>query len=145
MRFLLGLLAGLVAFASALSSTGNKLLVVIEELADKEKYSHFWADLEGILLAIILKCNALLTMMFSTRLPINVQVPKRHRPLPLPTRRPSLLPRPHPPTKIERSGSAADAELAGRLCQRGQQHPLSPLERAANSKRPHESAAGAGR
>ncbi|KAI9828279.1 MAG: hypothetical protein M1819_006617 [Sarea resinae] len=31
----------------ALSSTGNRLLVVIEELAEKERYSKFWNDLEA--------------------------------------------------------------------------------------------------
>lgn len=37
----------LLALAQALSSSGNRLLVVIEEAAEKEKYSQFWDDLEG--------------------------------------------------------------------------------------------------
>ena len=48
MRWLLSLsLLALVSLAQALSSTGNRLLVVIEEAAEKTKYSQFWGDLEG--------------------------------------------------------------------------------------------------
>ncbi|KAK5135583.1 hypothetical protein LTR08_005063 [Meristemomyces frigidus] len=43
---LLGLLAGLLGLGAALSAQGNQLLVVLEEEADKSKYSQFWADLE---------------------------------------------------------------------------------------------------
>ncbi len=38
---------GLLSIASALSASGNKLLVVLEEDGDKSKYSHFWSDLQG--------------------------------------------------------------------------------------------------
>lgn len=31
----------------ALSSTGNRLLVVTEQSAEKDKYSKFWGDLES--------------------------------------------------------------------------------------------------
>ena len=41
------LLVGLLSLVQALSSTGNRLLVVIEEAAEKDKYSQFWGDLEG--------------------------------------------------------------------------------------------------
>ncbi|KAK4502638.1 hypothetical protein PRZ48_006064 [Zasmidium cellare] len=44
---LLGLLLGLLSFVSALSASGSKLLVVIEDEADKGKYSQFWTDLEN--------------------------------------------------------------------------------------------------
>lgn len=44
---LLGLLLGLLSFVSALSASGSKLLVVIEDEADKGKYSQFWTDLES--------------------------------------------------------------------------------------------------
>lgn len=44
---LLGLLLGLISCVAALSTQGNKLLVVIEDDGDKSKYSHFWSDLEG--------------------------------------------------------------------------------------------------
>ena len=37
----------LAASINALSSTGSRLLIVIEEAAEKEKYSQFWGDLEG--------------------------------------------------------------------------------------------------
>nr|POF07145.1 dolichyl-diphosphooligosaccharide--protein glycosyltransferase subunit wbp1 [Quercus suber] len=43
---LLGLLVGLLSVVSALSAAGNKLLVVIEEEAEKAKYSQFWSDLQ---------------------------------------------------------------------------------------------------
>ena len=31
----------------SLSSTGNKLLVVLEEAADQDKYLKLWGDLQG--------------------------------------------------------------------------------------------------
>lgn len=45
--FLSFLLLGLLGVVQALSSSGSRLLVVLEELAEKEKYSNFLADLEG--------------------------------------------------------------------------------------------------
>jgi len=45
--FSFGLLLGLLSLVSALSAVGNKLLVVIEDEADKSSYSQFWTDLEG--------------------------------------------------------------------------------------------------
>ena len=45
--FLSLLLLGLLTAVNALSSSGNRLLVVLEELGDKEKYSRFLGDLEG--------------------------------------------------------------------------------------------------
>jgi len=48
MRWLLSfLLLGLFSVVHAVSSSGNKLLVVLEELADKAKYSKYLADLES--------------------------------------------------------------------------------------------------
>jgi hypothetical protein len=44
--FLSLLLLGLVGLVQALSSTGNRLLVVLEEASDKSKYSSFFGDLE---------------------------------------------------------------------------------------------------
>jgi oligosaccharyltransferase complex subunit beta len=50
MRWLLSfLLLGFLAVVHAASASGNKLLVVLEELADKSKYSKYFGDLEGIL------------------------------------------------------------------------------------------------
>lgn len=50
MRWLVSFCAlALLGFAHALSSAGNRLLVVIEEAGDREKYSQFWGDLEGML------------------------------------------------------------------------------------------------
>lgn len=48
MRWLLPcLLLSVLGLAQALSSSGSRLLVVIEEAGEKDKYSNFWADLEG--------------------------------------------------------------------------------------------------
>lgn len=48
MRWILSfLLLGLLAVVQAVSSSGNKLLVVLEELAEKSKYSKYLGDLEG--------------------------------------------------------------------------------------------------
>ncbi|KAF2716387.1 Dolichyl-diphosphooligosaccharide-protein glycosyltransferase 48kDa subunit [Polychaeton citri CBS 116435] len=44
---LIGLLLGLASLVSALSATGSKLLVILDEDADKTKYSQFWLDLEN--------------------------------------------------------------------------------------------------
>jgi len=45
--FLSFLLLGLFAAVNALSSSGNRLLVVLEESGEKDKYSKFLGDLEG--------------------------------------------------------------------------------------------------
>ena len=45
--FLSLLLLGLLGLASAVSSSGNRLLVALEEIAEKEKYSKFFGDLAG--------------------------------------------------------------------------------------------------
>ena len=37
----------LLSLVQALSSSGNRLLAVIEEATEKEKYSQFWGDLKG--------------------------------------------------------------------------------------------------
>ncbi|KUJ09781.1 dolichyl-diphosphooligosaccharide--protein glycosyltransferase-like protein 48 kDa subunit [Mollisia scopiformis] len=48
MRWLLSfLILGLLSVVQAVSSSGNRLLVVLEELAEKSKYSKYIADLEG--------------------------------------------------------------------------------------------------
>ena len=48
MRWIIySLLFALLGIVHAISSSGNRLLVVNEEPAEKDKYSKFWADLEG--------------------------------------------------------------------------------------------------
>lgn len=50
MRWLLSLtFVALLGLVQALSSSGSRLLVVVEEAAEKAKYSTFWKDLEGML------------------------------------------------------------------------------------------------
>lgn len=45
--FLSFALLGLAAVVQAISSSGEKLLVILEETADKPKYSKYFGDLEG--------------------------------------------------------------------------------------------------
>ncbi|KAG8625265.1 hypothetical protein KVT40_007016 [Elsinoe batatas] len=48
MRWLLSsLLLAAAGLVQALSTTGNRLLVVVDDIADKDKYSKFWTDLES--------------------------------------------------------------------------------------------------
>ena len=42
------ILLGLVSLIQAVSTSGSRLLVVIEEAAEKIKYSTLWKDLEGM-------------------------------------------------------------------------------------------------
>jgi oligosaccharyltransferase complex subunit beta len=46
--FLSWLLLAFLGVVSALSSSGSRLLVVLEETGDKDKYSQLWVDLEGM-------------------------------------------------------------------------------------------------
>lgn len=46
---LLGLLLGLISIVSALSATGNRLLVIAEDEAEKGKYSRFLNDVQSML------------------------------------------------------------------------------------------------
>jgi len=43
----LGLLIGLLSVVSALSATGNRLLVILEDERERGLYSQLWADLES--------------------------------------------------------------------------------------------------
>jgi oligosaccharyltransferase complex subunit beta len=45
---LAGLVLGLTTVVAALSATGNKLLVIAEDAADKDKYSQFLAGVESM-------------------------------------------------------------------------------------------------
>jgi hypothetical protein len=44
---LFSLFLTLVGFVSALSSSGNRLLVVLEDAAQKDLYSKLWTDIKG--------------------------------------------------------------------------------------------------
>jgi oligosaccharyltransferase complex subunit beta len=49
MRYLFSfLLLGLLSVVQALSASGNKLLVILEDVAEKTKYSKYIKDLEGL-------------------------------------------------------------------------------------------------
>jgi oligosaccharyltransferase complex subunit beta len=45
---IVSVLLGVFSLASALSSSGNRLLVVLEDSSKKALYSTFWSDLEGL-------------------------------------------------------------------------------------------------
>jgi hypothetical protein len=47
-HLLLPLLLSLLGVVHALSSAGDRLLVVLEEESEKASFSQFWADLEGV-------------------------------------------------------------------------------------------------
>lgn len=47
------LLLALLGVAQALSYTGRRLLVVIEDASEKDKYSKFWGDLECMLMTFV--------------------------------------------------------------------------------------------
>ena len=48
MRVLLAfLLLGLLSLVQAISSAGDRLLVVLEDESEKSSFSQFWGDLEG--------------------------------------------------------------------------------------------------
>lgn len=42
------LVLALLGVVQALSSSGRRLLIVLEEASEKAKYSTFWEDLEGL-------------------------------------------------------------------------------------------------
>lgn len=49
MRWLLSLLLlGIASVVQAVSHSGNRLLVLLDDLADKSKYSKYFQDIEGI-------------------------------------------------------------------------------------------------
>lgn len=55
MRWLFSLLLiGVLGCVSALSAAGKRLLVVVEDVAEKEKYAVFLGDLEGMFLRFCL-------------------------------------------------------------------------------------------
>ena len=68
MRWLLSfLLLGLLSVVHAVSSSGSKLLVVLEELADKTKYSKYLADLESAYISRSVPSVALYADCFSPK------------------------------------------------------------------------------
>jgi oligosaccharyltransferase complex subunit beta len=57
MRWLFSfLLLALLGVVSAKSIAGSRLLVVLEDAAEKEKYGVFLGDLEGMLLSSLRRC-----------------------------------------------------------------------------------------
>ncbi len=92
MRWLLSLfLFGFLAVVQAASSSGSKLLVVLEELADKSKYSKYLGDLEGTaaLFAFVLGSDADV-LNCSPRLQDHLRIPEEREDWDLRTGRESL-------------------------------------------------------
>lgn len=140
---LLGLVAGLLGLVSALSAQGNKLLVVIEDEAEKSKYSQFWTDLESKLQPNrqSFQRDPLLTRRPRSRLPAHLPLPERN--VPFPPRRTSLLPPPAPPTQVQRLRSRLNTQPPRRLCQRRLERPPRSLRRPVGPERNQQSAARA--
>jgi hypothetical protein len=68
MRWLLSfLLLGLLSVVHAVSSSGNKLLVILEELADKGKYSKYLGDLESAYISLKLASSVLQFVLMISR------------------------------------------------------------------------------
>lgn len=66
MRCLISFLVlALLSLVQALSSTGTRLLVVVEEAAEKAKYSTFWEDLEGMMRVDAFYYSVKLLMLYS--------------------------------------------------------------------------------
>jgi hypothetical protein len=107
--FFLALFLGLLGFVSALSAAGSNLLVVVDDEADKGKYSTFWSDLtckqHSRIDAIRHSERRKLITPYSKRLPTHFPRRQRCTALPLPTRRTRLLPPPPAPDQVKRPGS----------------------------------------
>jgi len=69
---------------NALSVTGGRLLVVLDDVADKDKYSQFWGDLQGEL-----HCFANTMLHARTNTHIRIQLVDSRSPMKLPNQ--SLL------------------------------------------------------
>jgi hypothetical protein len=65
--FLSFLVLALLGVVQALSSSGSRLLVVIEELAEKDKYSKFWDDLTGAYLLLQHHLSSFFSLYFYGR------------------------------------------------------------------------------
>ena len=138
---LLGLLAGLLSLVSALSAQGNKLLVVLEEEADKSKYSQFWSDLEGETSHTSVYTEWTVLMRdYRQRLLHNLPRPQRHDPLPLSPRPTRLSPPPPPPHPIQRSRTRPHTQPHRRLHQRRLQRLTRAIGRLCRPLRHQQSA-----
>lgn len=106
-----GLLLSLVSIVSALSATGNKLLVILEEESERNKYSQFWADLESEYISRLhtIANSSTNTTPHRKRLLNNHTHAKGLLAFALPPWRTSLLPPPHPPSQIERPRASVNA------------------------------------
>lgn len=95
------LLLCFLAVVHAVSSSGNRLVVILEEAAEKELYSSFWEDLQGDFLNLywlLLNCADLLSSWIYRFLRIAQEQPI----LAVRTWRESLRPSTHPPSQVER-------------------------------------------
>jgi hypothetical protein len=131
--FFLGLFLGLLSFVSALSAAGSNLLVVVDDEADREKYSTFWSDLtckqcRGIV-AIVQSSQYELTIPYSKRLPDHIPRRQRCATLPLPTRRTRLLPPAPTPDQVKRHGPGPVTQHDRRICQCWFQRSPRPVRR----------------
>ena len=80
-RFFSFLLIGLLGLAQALSSSGGRLLVVIEDVAEKTKYSQFWDDLESTLGPLLpsIDCDRVANLYVGRGFKISFESPKNEK------------------------------------------------------------------
>jgi hypothetical protein len=122
--FFLGLFLALLSFVSALSAAGSKLLVVVDDEADKGKYSTFWSDLQCKSFTAIPLCltnTQLINRQHSTRLPNHLPRRQRRSTVPLRARRARLLPPSHPTHQVKGPWTGTPAQPRRRLRQCGLQ------------------------
>lgn len=106
--FLSFLFLGFVAAVHALSSSGSRLLVILEDEAEKSLYSTFWSDLEGEL-----RLRQVLYCLYTdnprrARLLVNVRIAEEREALSIPAGRTSIRPHAHPSSEVE--GYAANVQ-----------------------------------
>ena len=101
---LLSCLLVLAGLGHAISSTGNRLLVVIEEAAEKVKYSKFWGDLEGEhAMSRLIRLARLISKIYSKRLQDNFRIAQVGKAIAVSSWRKVLRPYRTSPSQIKRS------------------------------------------
>ena len=148
MRSLLSvLLLCLASTVAALSSSGSKLLVVLEDAAQKSKYSKFWKQLEGEFRHSVVSTQMQSLISYGAmytdhvisynrqRLLSELPVAQNRRALPLPPRRKSLRPRPPPPSHIQSLRPCSHTQHTPRLPQGRRQHPAWSVVQLPHTKR----------
>lgn len=97
------LLWALSPFVQAKSATGDRVLVVLEDAAEKENYQQFWADLECETNTTKHRStDRMLTHLRSEILPVDIRIPQSRITVVVQAGCTGLRPCPTPPTQVER-------------------------------------------